>query len=129
MKFFAIAGVAASALFAALLNTPADAQQWPARSVRLMVPYPAGGNVDGAARVIADRLQKMLGQTFIVENKAGAGGLIAGEAFKKAAPDGYTLFVRDIWPVLLAPDNSKRDAYIRRRVFLPIPSLSTTHLG
>src|SRR5262245_53385971 len=77
MKFFAIAGVAVSALFAASLSTPADAQQWPARQVRLIVPYPAGGNVDSAARVIADRLQAKLGQPFIVENKAGAGGLIA----------------------------------------------------
>ena len=89
MKFFAIAGVAASALFTVALSTPADAQQWPARQVRLIVPYPAGGNVDSAARVIADRLQAKLGQPFIVENKAGAGGLIAGEAFAKAAPDGY----------------------------------------
>ena len=79
MKFFAIAGVAVSALFAASLSTPADAQQWPARQVRLIVPYPAGGNVDSAARVIADRLQAKLGQPFIVENKAGAGGLIAAE--------------------------------------------------
>src|SRR5258705_10896364 len=128
MKFFAIAGVAASALFAALLNTPADAQQWPARSVRLMVPYPAGGNVDGAARVIADRLQKMLGQTFIVENKAGAGGLIAGEAFKKAAPDGYTLFVGANGPVLFAPEIAKRDAYNWKRDFLPISSITMTPL-
>ena len=52
MKFYAIAGVALSALFAASLGTPADAQQWPARQVRLIVPYPAGGNVDSAARVI-----------------------------------------------------------------------------
>jgi tripartite-type tricarboxylate transporter receptor subunit TctC len=128
MKFFAIAGVAASALFAALLNTPADAQQWPARAVRLLVPYPAGGNVDGAARVIADRLQKMLGQTFIVENKAGAGGLIAGEAFKKAAPDGYTLFVGANGPVLFAPEIAKRDAYNWKRDFLPISSITMTPL-
>ena len=83
MKFFAIAGVAVSVLSAVALSTPADAQQWPARQVRLIVPYPAGGNVDSAARIIADRLQAKLGQPFIVENKAGAGGLIAGEAFAK----------------------------------------------
>jgi tripartite-type tricarboxylate transporter receptor subunit TctC len=110
------------------LSTPADAQQWPARTVRLMVPYPAGGNVDGAARVIADRLQKMLGQTFIVENKAGAGGLIAGEAFKKAAPDGYTLFVGANGPVLFAPEIAKRDAYNWKRDFLPISSITMTPL-
>ena len=88
MKFFAIAGVAVSALFTVALSAPADAQQWPTRQIRLIVPYPAGGNVDSAARVIADRLQTKLGQPFIVENKAGAGGLIAGEAFAKMPPDG-----------------------------------------
>jgi len=66
MKFFAIAGVAVSALFTVALHAPAVAQEWPARQVRLIVPYPAGGNVDSAARVIADRLQAKLGQTFIV---------------------------------------------------------------
>ncbi|HVQ66119.1 MAG TPA: tripartite tricarboxylate transporter substrate-binding protein, partial [Bradyrhizobium sp.] len=111
MKFFAIAGVAVSALFSVALSAQADAQQWPARQVRLIVPYPAGGNVDSAARVIADRLQAKLGQPFIVENKAGAGGLIAGEAFAKAKPDGYALFVGANGPVLFAPEIAKRDAY------------------
>src|SRR5438132_4570490 len=128
MKFFAIAGVAVSALFAASLSTPADAQQWPARQVRLIVPYPAGGNVDSAARVIADRLQTMLGQPFIVENKAGAGGLIAGEAFAKSTPDGYTLFVGANGPVLFAPEIAKRDAYRWKRDFIPISSISMTPL-
>ena len=128
MKFLAIAGVAVTALLAASLNTPADAQQWPERSVRLMVPYPAGGNVDGAARVIADKLQTMLGQTFIVENKSGAGGLIAGEAFAKSAPDGYTLFVGANGPVLFAPEIAKRDVYNWKRDFLPITSITMTPL-
>ena len=128
MKFFAIAGVAVSALFAAALSTPADAQQWPARQVRLIVPYPAGGNVDSAARVIADRLQKKLGQPFIVENKAGAGGLIAGEAFAKMPPDGYAFFVGANGPVLFAPEIAKRDAYNWKRDFVPITSLTMTPL-
>ena len=128
MKVLAIAGVAVAALFANSLNTPADAQQWPARTVRLIVPYPAGGNVDGAARIIADRLQETLGQPFIIENKAGAGGLIAGEMFAKAAPDGYTLFVGANGPVLFAPEIAKRDAYNWKRDFLPITSITMTPL-
>jgi tripartite-type tricarboxylate transporter receptor subunit TctC len=127
MKIFALAGVAITAL-AAVLSTPAAAQQWPARSVKLIVPYPAGGNVDGAARIIADKLQTMLGQPFIVENKAGAGGLIAGEAFARSAPDGYTLFVGANGPVLFAPEIAKRDAYNWKRDFLPITSISMTPL-
>ena len=128
MKFFAIAGVAVSVLSAVALSTPADAQQWPARQVRLIVPYPAGGNVDSAARVIADRLQAKLGQPFIVENKAGAGGLIAGEAFAKMAPDGYALFVGANGPVLFAPEIAKRDAYNWKRDFAPISSITMTPL-
>ena len=128
MKFFAIAGVAISALFTVALNAPASAQQWPARQVRLIVPYPAGGNVDSAARVIADRLQAKLGQPFIVENKAGAGGLIAGEAFAKIPPDGYALFVGANGPVLFAPEIAKRDAYNWKRDFVPITSITMTPL-
>jgi len=127
MKIFALAGVAITAL-AAVLSTPAAAQQWPARSVKLIVPYPAGGNVDGAARIIADKLQTTLGQPFIVENKAGAGGLIAGEAFARSAPDGYTLFVGANGPVLFAPEIAKRDAYNWKQDFLPITSISMTPL-
>ncbi|MDB5564880.1 MAG: twin-arginine translocation pathway signal [Tardiphaga sp.] len=124
LRFLTIMCVAATALFSA----PAVAQQWPARSVRLVVPYPAGGNVDGAARIIANKLQENLGQPFIVENKTGAGGLIAGEAFAKSAPDGYTLFVGANGPVLFAPEIAKRDAYNWKRDFLPITSISMTPL-
>lgn len=85
----------AIAAAAAMLTGPASGQQWPARNVKLIVPYPAGGNVDSAARIIADKLQEKLGQPFIIENKAGAGGMIAGEAFAKSAPDGYTLVMTD----------------------------------
>jgi tripartite-type tricarboxylate transporter receptor subunit TctC len=124
MKFFAVALVA----IAAALACPAAAEQWPARNVRLVVPYPAGGNVDSAARIVADKLQQRLGQPFIVENKAGAGGLIAGEAFAKAAKDGYTLFVGANGPVLFAPEINKRDAYNWKRDFLPITTISMTPL-
>jgi len=107
---------------------PAAAQKWPERTVKLVVPYPAGGNVDGAARIIANKLQEILGQTFIIENKAGAGGLIAGEAFAKSAPDGYTLFVGANGPILFAPVIAQRDAYNWKRDFLPISSISMTPL-
>jgi tripartite-type tricarboxylate transporter receptor subunit TctC len=119
----AIAGAAA-----VLLMQPAAAQQWPARAVKVVVPYPAGGNVDGAARIIANRLQEILGQPFIIDNRAGAGGLIAGEMFAKSAPDGYTLFIGANGPVLFAPEINKRDAYNWKRNFLPVTSISMTPL-
>lgn len=118
----------AMAAVTVVLAGPAAGQQWPARNVKLIVPYPAGGNVDSAARILADKLQERLGQPFIVENKAGAGGLIAAEAFAKSPNDGYTLFVGANGPVLFAPEIAKRDAYQWKRDFLPISTISMTPL-
>ncbi|MBI5322285.1 tripartite tricarboxylate transporter substrate binding protein [Bradyrhizobium sp.] len=117
-----------AAALAAVLAGPAAAQEWPARNVKLIVPYPPGGNVDTAARIVADKLQERLGQPFIIENKAGAGGLIAGEAFAKSPNDGYTLFVGANGPVLFAPEIAKRDAYDWKRDFVPITTISMTPL-
>ncbi len=116
------------AALAAMLAGSAAAQQWPERTVKLIVPYPAGGNVDTAARIVADKLQERLGQPVIIENKAGAGGLIAGEAFAKSPNDGYTLFVGANGPVLFAPEIAKRDAYNWKRDFVPITTISMTPL-
>lgn len=115
-------------VIAGLLAGPATAAPWPDHPVRLIVPYPPGGNVDTAARVIANKLQETLKQPFVIENKAGAGGLIAGEMFAKSTPDGYTLFVGANGPVLFAPEIEKRDAYNWRRDFIPITSISMTPL-
>src|SRR5205809_232535 len=124
MRLFAMLCITATALFAG----PAAAQPWPARTVHLVVPYPPGGNVDGAARIVALKLQEVLGQTVIVDNKAGAGGLIAGEMFAKSAPDGYALFVGANGPVLFAPEKAMRDAYNWKRDFIPITSITMTPL-
>ena len=127
MRGFAIAGMVGLAL-TAMVGSAAAADQWPSRAVHLIVPYPAGGNVDGAARIVANRLQQALGQPFVVDNKAGAGGLIGGEIFAKSPPDGYTLFVGANGPVLFAPEINKRDAYSWKRDFVPISSISMTPL-
>ena len=119
------------ALAAALLAgsaTASVAQSWPTRPVKLIVPYPAGGNVDGAARIIAEKLGEKLGQPFIVENRAGAGGLVGGEAVAKADPDGYTLFVGANGPILFAPELAARRAYDWRSDFVPISAISMTPL-
>lgn len=119
---------ALSVLLVASGGAGAFAQQWPSRTVKVIVPYPAGGNVDGAARIVANALQETLGQPFVIENKSGAGGLIAGESFAKSPADGYTLFVGANGPVLFAPAIAKRDAYHWKRDFLPITSISMTPL-
>ncbi|HYF60332.1 MAG TPA: tripartite tricarboxylate transporter substrate binding protein [Burkholderiaceae bacterium] len=75
----------------ASLGSPAHAQEFPARPVKLVVPYPAGGASDTTARLIAQKVSATLGQPMVVENRVGAGGTIAFEHVAKSAPDGYTL--------------------------------------
>ncbi len=72
---------------------PAAAQQYPAKPVRLIVPFPPGGGVDVTARILAQRLTERTGQSFIIDNRAGASGIIGTEAVVKAVPDGYTMLV------------------------------------
>ena len=76
-----------------LLATPAWAQDFPSRPVRLVVPFGAGGITDIVARIVAERASAALGQPIVIENRAGAGGNIAGEHVSRAAPDGYTLLM------------------------------------
>lgn len=73
--------------------SPARAQNWPARPIRLIIPFGAGAASDMVARRLGERLQAVLGQPVVVENKVGASGQIAAELVAKAAPDGYTLFL------------------------------------
>jgi tripartite-type tricarboxylate transporter receptor subunit TctC len=76
-----------------LVAAPAFAQSYPTRPVSLIVPYPPGGATDVLARVIAEKLSAALGQTFIVENKGGAGGNLGAKAAAQAKPDGHTLLM------------------------------------
>jgi tripartite-type tricarboxylate transporter receptor subunit TctC len=72
------------------------AQSYPSRFVRLIVPFPPGGAVDAAARIIANRLSEMWGQQMVIENKPGAGGNIAAQAVLNSEPDGYTVYICSI---------------------------------
>lgn len=83
---FALSGMLAAVM-------PAPAQEWPTRQVRIVVPFGPGSTPDIVARLIADHLQKSLGQPFVIENKAGASGNTGTDAVAKAAPDGYTIGV------------------------------------
>jgi tripartite-type tricarboxylate transporter receptor subunit TctC len=70
---------------------PAQAQDWPVRPVRLIVPFPPGGGTDLVARTVANHLQQALGQPIVVDNRSGAGGTIGSDVVSKATPDGYTI--------------------------------------
>jgi tripartite-type tricarboxylate transporter receptor subunit TctC len=83
----------AVALFGILIAVPALAQDWPSKSVRIIVPFAAGATPDLVARLVADALHRKLGQTFIVENRPGASGNIGTDAVAKAEPDGSTIGV------------------------------------
>src|SRR6188508_1699133 len=84
---------AALAALALSLTQPAAAQDYPSRQVRIIVPFGAGGPADVYARVIAQHLSEELKQTFIVEDRPGAGSIIGTDAVAKSPPDGYTLLV------------------------------------
>jgi len=89
-----------------------QAQEWPNRPVRFIVPYPAGGSTDVGARVIADHLSRALGQQIVVENKSGASGNIGFEAAARSAADGYT--------VLIAPDQVTSAPHVFKVSFDPL---------
>jgi tripartite-type tricarboxylate transporter receptor subunit TctC len=96
--------------FVAALGTtafPAVAQQWPARTVRVIVPYPAGGITDLIARAIAERLALQILQPVVVENRGGASGIIGMEALARSAPDGQTLAFSATSPLTLSPALAK----------------------
>ena len=87
----------------ALLAPLAQAQSWPARPLRMIVPFGAGGASDFVARIIAPRLQDNLGQPVVVENRAGAGGNLGLETAARAAPDGYAVFLGNVGTLAVNP--------------------------
>jgi tripartite-type tricarboxylate transporter receptor subunit TctC len=104
-------------------TTQAQAQLWPQRPVRIIVPYAAGGNSDGMARMVAQRLGDAFGQTFIVENRLGANGAIATETVARSAADGYTLLWAVTPPVAINPALTKVN-YHPIKDFAPISAVA-----
>jgi len=111
------------AAFFIAASSAAQAQAWPERPVRLVVPFPAGGATDLVARVIAQRVSKDTGQQVIVDNKAGAGGTIGTAEAAKAAADGYTLLLTTSSTHAISPHLMPRLPYDAVKDFTPIAHL------
>jgi tripartite-type tricarboxylate transporter receptor subunit TctC len=104
---------------------PASAQSaWPERPVTIIVPFAAGGNTDGFARMAAQHLGEAFGKTFVVENKPGAGGAIAADFVAKSQPDGYTLFLAAL-PVMAVVPAIQKVRYDSLKDFAPISNIGT----
>ncbi len=101
--------VSAMSLVAALAVLPhiVHAQAWPAKPVRVIVPFAPGGSADTLGRLVAQKLGESLRQTFVVENRGGAGGVIGSELVTKAPPDGYTLLISGVASHCIAPSMSR----------------------
>ena len=99
------------------------AQAWPAKPVTVVVPWPAGGPSDTAARPLAKSMSESLGQTFLVDNKGGAGGNIGTALVTKSAPDGYTLLVTSSAPIVINPSLYKSMPFDPDRDLTPITNL------
>ena len=119
----AVAAVAAAIGFTA--PDALHAQSYPARSVTLVVPSAAGGGTDTIARLIGDQLSKQLGQSFVVENRTGAGMLVGTAAVAKAAPDGYTLLVGLNGNMAVNPSLFAKLPYDSIADFVPVAMLAT----
>ncbi len=103
----------------------ATAQNYPAKPVRIVVPFPAAGGTDLMARTIADKIGTALGQQFIVDNRTGAGGALGSDLVAKSAPDGYTLLVSSSSPMVIGPNLMQKPPYDPLRSFSPIIIISS----
>ena len=95
--------LASTGVLGLLLATNAQSQAFPNKPIRIIVGFAAGGNTDIVSRTIAERMQALLGQPVLVENRAGAGGVVATEFTAKSAPDGYTLLMSSLGPHTISP--------------------------
>jgi tripartite-type tricarboxylate transporter receptor subunit TctC len=114
-------------VFALLLisHASAFAQAYPTRPIRLVVPFPPGGTIDMVGRIVAQTLGERVGQSVVVDNRAGAGGIIGVDTVAKAAPDGHTLCLCSSGTLITSPMLLAKPPYDARRDFAPITTIAS----
>ena len=120
MKTLCLRRIVESLCMVMLIASPAVAQTYPAKPVRVIVPFPPAGAADIVARAITQEMSKAWGAQVVVDNRAGAGGLIGAEQAARAAPDGYTLLFASASPMTVNPHLTARPPYHPLKDFTPI---------
>jgi tripartite-type tricarboxylate transporter receptor subunit TctC len=123
MRSMIVAAIAGA--FAAVAATGAAAQTYPNRPVTLVVPFPPGGSTGIVARVIAEKMSEVLGQSVVIDNRPGAGGLTGGRSVAKSAPDGYTLLATSTGTTAIGPSIYPNAGFDPRKDFAPIGRIGT----
>ena len=109
---------------AALAPLPSLAQTYPARPIKLVVPYAPGGGADSVARIVAKKVSENIGQSIVIENKGGAGAILGTDQVAKAEPDGYTLLLGQSGPISINPAVYKSLPYDPIRDFAPVTMMT-----
>jgi tripartite-type tricarboxylate transporter receptor subunit TctC len=125
LKHLGLAAIAVAALAVTATDTQA-ADNFPSRSVQMIIPFAAGGPTDIVGRIMSAKMGEILGQTFIVENKSGAGGNIGAESVAKASPDGYTLLFATVSTNAINPGLYKHMPYDAVKDFAPVARVGVT---
>ena len=119
------------AIAAVTVGAPAavHSQAWPAKQIRMIAPYPPGGGVDTVARAFCDKVGPKIGQTIVVDNQPGAGGVIGGAALARSAADGYTLMVGSMVDYSIAPYFHQGLTFDMAKDFVPIVEIGNGTIG
>jgi tripartite-type tricarboxylate transporter receptor subunit TctC len=118
--------IATLGIVGTLLSTPSMAQAYPSKPIKLIIPFPAGGATDIVGRVVAQQLGVELGQTVVVDNRAGAAGVIGSESVARAAPDGYTILLSTSSTHTIGPILNPKIPYSPIKDFTPIMYLAAS---
>ena len=123
------ASAAASLAAPTLARAQAPTQAWPTRQIRVIAPYPPGGGVDTVTRAFSEKVAPKIGQTLVVDNQPGAGGVIGGAALARSTPDGYTIMVGSMVDYSIAPFFHQNLTFNMAKDFVPVLEISNGTVG